>query len=351
MNKPHNIYIHVPFCIKKCNYCAFFSHACAAPDWAEYENRIVAEIKYWHEKLGKITVPTVFLGGGTPSLMPSKTFERIISELRKDFDIQNDVEITVESNPKTIDSIKLKDFCEIGMNRLSIGVQSFDDEKLKFLGRIHSADDAMHLIENAQNHKIHVSCDFIYGLPGEGVDDVVKTCAKINEIGITHCSMYELTIEPNTPFEKMNLDMPSNQTMAEMYMAIGEALNLPRYEVSNYATPGDECRHNQNVWDGEPYIGIGLGAAGRIFTDNSWYEQMGENKLFQRMTNRDRAIERVITGMRTMRGVHTDSDVKKILNLEFANSHPDMIMFHGDRISATDSGILVLDNLIENLVK
>ena len=145
--------------------------------------------------------------------------------------------------------------------------------------------------------------------------------------------------------------MPTNETMAEMYMAIGKTLNMPRYEVSNYATPGAECGHNQNVWDGEPYIGIGVGAAGRIFMDNVWYEQMGGGELFQKMTNRNRAIERVITGIRTTRGVRQDSEVIKILNLEFAKSHPDMLVFHGDRISATDSGILVLDDLTQKLVK
>ena len=139
--------------------------------------------------------------------------------------------------------------------------------------------------------------------------------------------------------------------MAEMYIAIQNNLKLPRYEVSNYAAPGDECRHNQNVWDGAAYIGIGDGAAGRVFMDGAWYEQLGGNKMFQPMTNDARAVERIITGMRTMRGVRLDTSVEKILNLEFAKSHPDMLMFSGDGIRATDAGILVLDNLIEKLVK
>ncbi len=351
MKKTHNIYIHVPFCIKKCNYCAFFSHACTNINWDDYENKIINEIGYWGKKLEKTTVPTIFFGGGTPSLMPVKTFARIISEIRKNFNVSDNAEITIESNPKTLDNNKLTEFCEIGMNRLSIGVQSFNDEKLKFLGRIHNANDAMILIENASKHKIRVSCDFIYGLPDETVDDVIHTCEQINQIGITHCSMYELTIEPDTPFGTMKLNMPDNATMATMYTAIGGTLNLPRYEVSNYATNGYECRHNQNVWDGEPYIGIGTGAAGRIFMNGTWYEQMGGGALFQEISNHDRAVERIITGMRTTRGTRIDSDIEKILNLEFAKSHPDMLVFHGDRISTTDSGILVLDDLIEKLVK
>ena len=351
MNKAHNIYIHVPFCVSKCKYCAFFSRPCANPDWDDYENKIVDEIRYWHEKLGKTDVPTIFFGGGTPSLMPANTFAHILSELHQNFNILNSAEITLESNPRTLDDNKLDDFCRIGMNRLSIGFQSFDDEKLKFLGRIHTVNDAYRLVESGIKHGIRVSCDFIYGLPNETVDDVIETCNNINRIGITHCSVYELTIEPNTPLAQMKSNMPSNETMADMYIAIGNTLKLPRYEVSNYAIPGAECRHNQNVWDGAPYIGIGTGAAGRIFMNGAWYEQMGGGELFQPIDDDKRAIECVITGMRTMRGVKLDLAIKKILNLSFAKSHPDMLTFHGNRISATDAGILVLDDLIEKLVK
>ena len=284
-------------------------------------------------------------------MMPTKNFTKIMDAIHKNFDVDPDAETTIEANPGTLDDKKLGEFCAAGINRLSIGVQSFDDEKLKFLGRIHTAREARVLIDSGLRRKIRVSADFIYGLPGEGVDDVIKTCEVINKIGIQHCSMYELTIEPNTPFGKMNLDMPRNETMAEMYIAIGENLHLPRYEVSNYAIIGHECRHNQNIWDGAPYIGIGNGAAGRVFLDGVWYEELGGGKMFQPMTNDARAIERVITGMRTMRGVRVDDSVKKILNIEFAKSHPDMITFYGNRMVATDTGLLVLDNLIEKLVK
>lgn len=351
MNTGHNIYIHVPFCVAKCRYCAFFSHACPKPDWNTYTAGIIAEIEHFSKILGKTSIPTIFFGGGTPSLMPTKNFMKIMEAIHKNFDVAPDAEITIEANPGTLDTTRLTEFCMAGVNRLSVGVQSFDDEKLKFLGRIHNSDDARRLIDSGLQHNIRVSADFIYGLPGEDVNDIIKTCNEINKIGITHCSMYELTIEPNTPFGKMNLKMPSNETMAEMYIAIDEHLKLPRYEVSNYAEPGCECRHNQNVWDSEPYIGIGDGAAGRVFLDGVWYEELGGGKMFQPMTNDARAIERVITGMRTIRGVRVDDSVKKILNIKFAKSHPDMVMFSGNRIVATKAGILVLDNLIEQLVK
>ena len=283
-------------------------------------------------------------------MMPCNIFARIMESLYKNFNILPDAEITIEANPGTIEDARLREFINFGANRVSIGVQSFDDARLKFLGRIHSADDARRLLDSALESRVRVSGDFIYGLPGDTADYVKKLCTEINNTGIKHCSMYELTIEPNTPFGKMNLTMPDNEQMADMYTAIQENLNLPRYEVSNYAAPGQECRHNQNVWDGAPYIGIGEGAAGRIFLDGKWFEEMGCGVKFEPISLRERAIERVITGMRTMRGVLVDDDVKKIINIVFAKSNPDMLRFDGNRLSATDNGILVLDDLIPKLV-
>ena len=133
MNIPHNIYIHVPFCVKKCQYCAFYSRACANPDWDEYGRKIIDEIKYFAKKLGRISVPTIFFGGGTPSLMPVKTFANILNEIRHNFNLDSDAEITLEANPKTLSSDRLTQFGDAGLNRLSIGVQSFDDDRLNSL--------------------------------------------------------------------------------------------------------------------------------------------------------------------------------------------------------------------------
>ncbi|MBO4582736.1 MAG: radical SAM family heme chaperone HemW [Alphaproteobacteria bacterium] len=352
MNASHNIYIHVPFCISKCKYCAFFSRACASPDWDSYAEKIIHEIKHWRNILGRVSVPTIFFGGGTPSLLPTKIFAKIMDAIHENFELLPNAEITIEANPKTLDSVRLREFCDGGVNRISIGVQSFDDEKLKFLGRAHNADDARRLIDAAMATAKNVSADFIYGLPSDNTHDVIKTCNEINRIGLQHCSMYELTIEPDTPFGKMNLEMPTNDEMAEMYNAISKTLKLKRYEVSNYAAKGAECRHNQNVWDGEPYIGIGDGAAGRILINNEWYEELGGGKLFEKLSDSHRAIERVITGMRTRHGVMVDETIKKIIDIEFAKSHPDMLEFKSDnRICATDAGILGLDKIIERLVK
>ncbi len=350
-NNPHNIYIHVPFCMSKCNYCAFFSHACAAPDWEKYTSDICSEIVYWAQKLGKIDVPTIFFGGGTPSLMPTKCFEQIINAIRNNFSLCADAEITLESNPGTLDKVRMGEFKDFGVNRLSVGVQSLNDDKLKFLGRRHNADDAIRLLDGAQNMGLRVSGDFIYGLPGENVDDVINTCKQINQLGLKHCSMYELTIEANTPFGRMNLDMPDNDTMAHMYMAISDNIAPTRYEVSNYAVPGNECRHNQNVWDGDAYIGIGIGAAGRVFIDGTWYEQMGGGAQFDPMTADARAIEKVITGMRTIRGCRLTQDVKRVIDMEWIATNPNLVKIQNNRVAATDSGMLVLDNVITKMVK
>lgn len=350
MEMPHNIYIHTPFCMSKCNYCAFFSAACSAPDWDGFADGIVREIKFWGARIGNTTVPTVFFGGGTPSLMPTRAFARIMGALRDNFNIAPNTEITLESNPGTLDAAGVREFVDAGVNRLSVGVQRLNDDALKFLGRRHSVRDALELLGAAMVFGLRVNADFIYGIPGDTVDTVTQMCRDINALGLSHVSMYELTIEPDTPFGKMNLAMPSNDAMADMYCAIAGTLALPRYEVSNYATPGNECRHNQNVWDGAPYIGIGRGAAGRPYIDGTWYEQRGGDDIkMQPLTIDARATEKIITGMRTMRGVHKTDDVMHVINTDYVRANPDLVYDNGDRICATEKGLLILDDLLLDL--
>jgi len=284
-------------------------------------------------------------------LMPTGNFAEIISHIHDRFNVAKNAEITIESNPGTLDSARLDEFIDAGVNRLSIGVQSLNDDELRFLGRRHNVADALRLIDAAQNRNIRVSADFIYGLPDHTAKTVEKLCRDINKIGLGHCSMYELTIEPGTPFGKMNLNMPSNTAMAEMYNTIGETLNLPRYEVSNYAIPGYECRHNQNVWDGDAYIGIGRGAAGRIFKNDTWYEQLGDGARFVPLDTHTRAVEKIITGLRTTRGLLLAPDIKNALNIEYANQHPELLEFADGRIRTTKAGMLILDDILLNLVE
>jgi len=351
MSFSHNIYIHVPFCATKCNYCAFYSVACSNPDWEKYANDICTELKFWSNRLGKINVPTVFFGGGTPSLMPISVFEKIMNCIQDCFYIEKDCEITLEANPGTMDAEKLSGFKKCGVNRLSVGVQSLYPDELLFLGRKHSVAQAKGLLNVAKNMGLRVSADFIYGLPNQNVQSVIDLCRDINDLELSHVSMYELTIEKNTHFGKMNLKMPDNDLMAQMYMAITENLSLPRYEVSNYAVSGEECRHNQNVWNGDAYIGIGRGAAGRVFMNGAWYEQRGSNELFERISNETRAVEKILTGMRTMRGVKLTEDVKNQINFDWVNSHKDLVEINFEYLHTTANGMLILDDIITDLIK
>jgi oxygen-independent coproporphyrinogen-3 oxidase len=351
MMMAHNLYIHVPFCMKKCNYCAFYSFGCANPDWKKYADSVCKEIKFWGEKLGKLDVPTVFFGGGTPSLMPISVFEQIMSALHKYFNVLGNCEITLESNPGTLDKNKLSDFVSSGVNRLSVGVQSLKNDELEFLGRIHDVKQAKDLLNTALDMGLRVSADFIYGLPHQTEKNTEEMCADINKLGLQHVSMYELTIEKNTPFGKMNLEMPDNETMAKMYTVISNVLNLPRYEVSNYAIPGQECRHNQNVCAGDAYIGIGRGGAGRVYMDGIWYDEMGALKRFEKIDNTTRAEEKILTGMRTTKGVKLDEDIKMLIDFDWVNTHKNLVVEKNNYLYATNDGLLVLDNLLLDLIK
>lgn len=277
--------------------------------------------------------------------------EQILNTIRQNFLIENNAEITLEANPATIDENKLRDFQDMGINRLSVGVQRLNDEELRFLGRAHDTRDAIELINTAQDLKLRVSADFIYGISGDTEKTVANMCHQINNLGLTHCSLYELTIEENTPFGKMNLNMPSNDEMAIMYQTISSNLELPRYEVSNYATPENQCVHNSNIWNGEPYIGIGQGAAGRILIDGIWYEQKGNAEVFNPLTEKERAIEKILTGLRTIRGCQLTQDVKNVIDIDWVKNHPQYIQISDDTICATNDGMLILDNIITNVVK
>ncbi len=351
MNCSHNLYIHVPFCMSKCNYCAFFSRACSNPDWQKYANDICDELNFWSEKLGKINIPTIFFGGGTPSLMPVEFFEQIMNCINERFNVLPDCEITLESNPGTIDKNKLIDFVSNGVNRLSVGVQSLKDEELVFLGRRHNVVQALNLLDSAKEINLRISADFIYGLPNHNVESVINLCNQINKLGLKHVSMYELTIEENTLFGKMNLKMPDNDTMAEMYNAIGEKLNLPRYEVSNYALENEHCKHNVSIWNGDAYVGIGHGGAGRVCLNGIWYEQKGNHELFEKMSDETRATEKILTGLRTMRGVKLTQDVKNMINFAWVNTHKDLVEIDGEYLHTTANGLLILDDLTLDLIK
>ena len=219
------------------------------------------------------------------------------------------------------------------------------------LAVIHDVSQALDLLKCAQSLGLRVSADFIYGLPNQNEKSVINMCQEINKLGLKHISLYELTLEENTPFGKMKLNMPNNEIMADMYMAISDNLNLPRYEVSNYAKPGQECKHNQNIWNGQAYIGIGKAAAGRVNMNGVWYEQKGAYEQFDVMPDNVRSVEKIITGIRTVRGVRLTPDVVEQIDFDWVKNHSDLIIQQNEYLHATPQGFLVLDNITLDLIK
>lgn len=269
------IYIHWPFCKSKCPYCDFNSHVSESINHDAWRQAYLQEIKHYANKLGPRKVTSIFFGGGTPSLMQPETVSAIIDEISKRWNIANDVEITLEANPTSVEIEKLRSMKNAGVNRVSVGIQSFDDNNLKFLGREHSAKEAMAALEEVQSSFDNFSFDLIYALPEQTVADVKKEIKQAMEFCRKHISMYQLTIEKGTPFfgdhAMGKFKLPDEDVAVDMYETVDEMLGkhgLQSYEVSNYASAGFESRHNLAYWKYGEYVGIGPGAHGRIANHN-----------------------------------------------------------------------------------
>ena len=264
------VYIHWPFCAAKCPYCDFNSHVRGDFDQTKWADAYVQTIRHYAELVPDKQVVAIFFGGGTPSLMEPQTVERIIDAVQSTWPIANDVEITLEANPTSVETQKFEGFRSAGVNRVSLGVQALDDNDLKFLGREHSVDEALKAIEIAGAVFERYSFDLIYGRPDQSLEDWEVELKKALKYVRGHLSLYQLTIERNTPFymqyHRGEFAIPDDVQGAEFYHAtqdIMEAGGLPTYEVSNHASAGHECRHNQIYWHMADYIGIGAGASRR----------------------------------------------------------------------------------------
>ncbi len=267
------LYIHWPFCLSKCPYCDFNSHVRAGVDQARWEKALLTELDFMAGKLPQRRLSSIFFGGGTPSLMPPETVHALIQRARQHWPALEPVEITLEANPTTIETGSFASFSQAGVNRVSIGVQSFDDKELSFLGRGHSAREAVAAIELAQQQFERVSFDLIYARPNQSLASWQAELTQALSFGTEHLSLYQLTIEPNTAFAtayaKGQFALPEDELAKSLYELTAEmtgARGLSAYEVSNYARPGAESRHNLTYWQGGEYAGIGPGAHGRIMT-------------------------------------------------------------------------------------
>lgn len=265
---PLALYAHLPWCVRKCPYCDFNSHEKqdALPEVA-YVDALVADLEgllpsVWGRKLR-----SVFIGGGTPSLFAPESIDRLLAAVRARLPLEPDAEVTMEANPGTAEAGRFRGYRAAGVNRLSLGIQSFDDAKLKALGRIHSADEARRAIEMAQAVFGNVNLDLMYGLPGQTLAEARADVAEGLRFGSTHFSAYQLTLEPNTVFYSKPPQLPEHDDCADMQLAVEElagAAGFEHYETSAFARPGRRCRHNMNYWEFGDYLGIGAGAHGKL---------------------------------------------------------------------------------------
>ncbi|MGI9024975.1 MAG: radical SAM family heme chaperone HemW [Burkholderiaceae bacterium] len=268
---PLTLYIHFPWCAKKCPYCDFNSHEHAdgidAIPQAAYVDALIADLDGVLPQVWGRRVHAVFIGGGTPSLMSPAALDRLMSEVRARLVLEADAEITLEANPGTVEAERFAAYRALGINRLSLGIQSFDDRFLTALGRIHDGEEAKRAVEIASRSFENFNLDLMYALPGQTAEDAGRDVAIARGFGPAHLSLYQLTLEPNTVFAKYPPRLPDEDVAAAIEDAIGEEVTRggwKRYEVSAYAQPGRESRHNLNYWNFGDYIGIGAGAHAKL---------------------------------------------------------------------------------------
>lgn len=266
---PLSLYIHIPWCVRKCPYCDFNSHEVqgALPETA-YVSAVLRDLEHEAGRIGGREVQTIFIGGGTPSLLSGEAVRCLLSGVRARVKVAAAAEVTLESNPGSVDGGRLVDYQEAGVNRLSIGVQSFRARQLAALGRIHGVDDALRAFETARRAGVsNINLDLMFGLPEDHLDGCLQDLSQAIALGPEHLSWYQLTIEPNTAFYRHPPALPDDDEVYAAYEA-GRALlregGYLQYEVSAYARAGAECRHNRNYWEFGDYLGIGAGAHGKL---------------------------------------------------------------------------------------
>lgn len=283
--KSLGIYIHIPFCVQKCLYCDFVSEPASLEIKRNYVNQLLKEIAFYNFD-NKYIVDTIFIGGGTPSVLDADWIKAILCKLEEKFEISYDCECTIEVNPGTVDLEKLKKFRESGVNRLSIGLQSCNDNELKALGRIHNFKTFEEMFWAARQAGFdNINVDLMSSIPEQTEESFIRSLKRVVELNPEHISVYSLIVEEGTPFYEMNLNLPDEDTERQIYYKTGKILNengYGQYEISNYAKHGRECRHNIRYWQCDEYIGFGVAAASCL--DNvRWKNTENINKYLEYM--------------------------------------------------------------------
>ena len=265
---PLALYVHIPWCVRKCPYCDFNSHERSGelPE-REYVERLIGDLEDCLPSVWSRRICSVFIGGGTPSLFSPESIETLLSGVRARLPLEPGAEITLEANPGTVEAARFAGFRQAGVNRISVGVQSFDDRMLAALGRIHGADEARRAVAAALHSFDNVNLDLMYGLPGQTLATARSDIEEAVRLGVPHASAYQLTIEPNTVFWSKPPQLPQHDESADMQLAVEDLLGTAgygHYETSAFARPGHRCRHNLNYWEFGDYLGIGAGAHGKM---------------------------------------------------------------------------------------
>ncbi|MEX0921444.1 MAG: radical SAM family heme chaperone HemW [Rhodovibrionaceae bacterium] len=360
MSEPLAVYIHWPFCKAKCPYCDFNSHVRESIDQAAWRAALLAELRHDAEGLPGREVVSIFFGGGTPSLMAPETAGALIEEIGRLWPLAEEVEITLEANPTSSEAANFRALRAAGVNRLSLGVQALDEESLRFLGREHSAQEALAALEMARASFPRFSFDLIYARPEQSLASWRRELTRALEEGADHLSLYQLTIEENTVFHgawrRGELRVPEEEAAGALFDATQEIMEnagLPAYEISNHARPGQESRHNLAYWTGGDYLGIGPGAHGRLTRNGKrfatrkhrapeiWLRRVGEQGHASQgetgLSAGENLEELLLMGLRLRRGV-TREDFRRLCGAE-----PESLLDASRLGALRDSGDLELD--------
>ena len=378
MNGGMELYLHMPFCVRKCAYCDFLSFPTDQETQNLYTRRLREDIDAMGKKYGDIPVETIFIGGGTPSVPDSALIVGIMEHVRKAFHVAEGAEISMEANPGTVTREKLTDYRRAGINRLSFGLQSANDRELKLLGRIHTWAEFLESFHLARECGFtNINIDLMSALPGQTRESWKDTLKRVTDLNPEHISAYSLIIEEGTPFgEKYGSEegrklLPDEDSEREMYHETKRflrACGYERYEISNYAKPGRACRHNIGYWTGVPYLGLGLGASsymdGCRFVVNSDMKQYLEEKpgMFtdvEKLTKKDMEEEFFYVGLRMTAGVSLP-EFERRFGVSAKDVYPGLMemfveekaaVFQGDRFVLTDYGLDVSNYIMAQFLQ
>jgi putative oxygen-independent coproporphyrinogen III oxidase len=373
------IYVHWPFCAAKCPYCDFNSHVRHQPiDQDRYVSGYLREIEHMASLAPDRTVTSIFFGGGTPSLMAPVTVAAILDAIAGRWSVAAGTEVTLEANPSSVEADRFAGYRAAGVNRVSLGVQSLDDRQLRFLGRLHNADEAVAAAALARGIFPRISIDIIYARPGQTTAQWAQELGRAIALSPDHLSLYQLTIEPDTPFFDLQargrLAVPDTDHAARLYEAtqeLTERAGLPAYEISNHAAPGNECRHNLVYWRGQDYAGIGPGAHGRltvgghrmaIATERNperWWRQAsaeGHGVMeFSPLRPEEAGDEFLLMGLRLTEGLeiaryeHLAGRTLAAARIDFLRENGFVEQLANGKLRATPAGFLVLDAIVADL--